>query len=449
MRVDDKRPEAGGYLFARARVACDRGRTLLLVAALATALAAVLSMAGVAPGGIPEALASSPADGGGTSDAYEVRTCDSGTVGLSAPEYESLQLHNEAREGAGLGHLCVNPTLTEAARAHAADMLERDYFGHYTPEGTSPIQRMEAEGYSGWSSWGENIAWGSGTRGDSKEIFAALMDSPGHRENILKDGFLEVGIGALGGDYNGNSGSGMYAMDFGSRSGQAHEYPEVLSENGGGADDQAPADDPLAGQPAGEVTPEDQEGAEPVEPQPESGESPEEEQQEVADAQQAICEVFGETRERVIGDLRADAEEEAAEEGPASKIIAETKTSIADQFEESLLTASFCDFGKGTPSGDDEEAPEETTGEETTSPETTSMESTDASASPEATSSPESTSSEQVEQTSIIQQNSEGGSSGDEAGQGEVDAEKIREQVERDVRRALAGDAAGAVPGVR
>lgn len=414
------------------------------VAALLVAATAAAGVFGHTPG----ALASSPAAGGSNAtDAYEVRTCDGGSFGLTAPEYESLELHNEAREGAGLGHLCVNPTLTEAARAHASDMMERDYFSHYSAggAGTSPIQRMEAEGYAGWNAWGENIAWGSGYKGDSKEIFAALMNSAGHRENILKDGFLEVGIGAVGGEYNGNAGSGMYAMDFGARAGQPHEYPEVLAENGGGSGGQPAEDDPLAGQPAaspeGEVTPGEGEGTpEAVEPQPEPGESTEEEKQEVADAQKAVCEIFAETREGIISNLREQAEAAAGQEGPAGEIIAETKTDIADDFERSLLTTSFCDFGEGTPGeGTPEDGtPEDGTPEEGTSPETTSPE----------TSSPESTSIEQVEKTTVIQQSSEGGDSSEDAsedasggsagGEG-VDAAEIRRQVERDVRRALAG----------
>ena len=353
---------------------------------LAGFFAAVLMSVVATTGAAKPAWASSPGGGG----EYEVKTCEGESFTLSAAEYESLELHNKARGGAGLSHLCVNPILTEAARSHATDMIEQGYFSHDTPDGTTPIDRMEAAGYVGWNQWGENIAWGSGNKADSKEIFASLMDSPGHRENILKDSFLEVGVGVAAGSYDGYSDTGMYAMDFGARDGQGTEYPEVLSSNPGDeSSPEKPADDDLEGEPVGRVTPEDQGGNETVEPQPEPGESEEEERQETADAQKVICETFEETREGIIGDLREDAEEHASKgEGDlASEIIAETKTNIADQFEDSLLNPSFCDF---TDDGNDNGADDDPPGGETNGGNTTGG---------------GSTSVEQVEKTTISQQN--------------------------------------------
>lgn len=387
-----------------------RGRRLWLAALLCGVLWVGLILSPVAQ---ERALASVPTGGAGEGAAYEVKTCEGESLDLTAPEYESLKLHNEARKGAGLDYLCVNPILTEAARSHAADMLERDYFSHYSPggSGTSPIERMESAGYSGWSMWGENIAWGSGTRADASEIFGALMDSPGHRENILKDGYLEVGIGAVSGEFDGYDDAGMYAMDFGARGGQEHEYPEVLSESGGTDEGGQVPDE----EPDGAVTPPDQENA--VEPTPEPGESQKEDEQEATDAQAAICERFGRTRERIIGDLRDSASEanDAADGDLASRIIAETKTQIADDFEESLLNPSFCDFG--SPNDPNEETtPDETTGPEQTAPEQTTSDTG------------ESTDGEEGQKTVVVEEDGEG-----DAGS----ADAIRQRVEREARAAV------------
>lgn len=425
---------------------------------LALAALAVMAAAGVPALAAHDARASAPT-AGEAPGAHEVATCEGEPFGLTAAEYESLKLHNEARAGAGLGHLCVNPTLTEAARAHAKDMIERKYFSHDNPDGEDPLARIEEAGYADWSSWGENIGWGSGEQADAREVFADLMNSPGHRENILKDGFLEVGIGAVAGEYDGHPDAGMYAMDFGSRDGQEHELPEPAPAAEAPPEEPAPEPAPegttpepapestspegatpeetTAPQPPapeeappetttpestspegtvpestspegttpeettpeettpegttpegtppadelpdeGEVTPPDQE--EPYQETPEPGESDEEEQREVAGAQQAICETFGEIREREIAEHRAKAEgasgEDEGEEAEggeagggvpdggdlASQIIAETHRKIADQFEKSFLNPSFCGSG-GEPEAGEGETPEGTTEE--------------------------------------------------------------------------------------
>jgi len=43
--------------------------------------------------------------------------------------------------------LAPHPALTRAARAHAQDMVTRDYFAHVSPEGIGPNARVRAEGY--------------------------------------------------------------------------------------------------------------------------------------------------------------------------------------------------------------------------------------------------------------------------------------------------------------
>lgn len=146
-----------------------------------------------------------PAD---TSTLVAVRTCDGGTFALNVAEKQTFELHNETRTAHGLGALCLSPVLTKAARARSQDMLNRDYFSHYTPEGGTVIDQLERQGYyssdpGDYHSLGENIALGGdlADQDTPESRFAGWMDSPGHRENILRGEFEEVGVGARSGTY--------------------------------------------------------------------------------------------------------------------------------------------------------------------------------------------------------------------------------------------------------
>ena len=159
-------------------------------------------------------------------DALTVKTCGGKNIELSAEEKRSLDLHNAKRRAKNLKPFCVNTLLTEAARAHAQDMIDRDYFAHDSPEGKTPTDRLTQVGYiiREFSYWtiGENIAWGSGELGAPDNIFKAWMNSEGHRHNILNKDFRQIGIGMSRGDFgtqNGNvyAGSRMYAAEFGAR----------------------------------------------------------------------------------------------------------------------------------------------------------------------------------------------------------------------------------------
>jgi serralysin len=87
-------------------------------------------------------------------------------------------------------------------------MLNRDYFSHYTPAGVSVIYQLERKGHyssepDDYHMLGENIAMGGdGNDEDTPEhLFTGLMNSEGHRANILNGRFEEVGVGASSGTY--------------------------------------------------------------------------------------------------------------------------------------------------------------------------------------------------------------------------------------------------------
>jgi hypothetical protein len=109
--------------------------------------------------------------------------------------------------------LAWDPLLIDAARAHSKWMLDTDTFNHTGVNGSSPGDRMADAGYpfAGNWSWGENIAirWGHGTSINMSTVDAmhsGLFKSAGHRVNIMKDSFREVGIGFQTGEYQGSTG---------------------------------------------------------------------------------------------------------------------------------------------------------------------------------------------------------------------------------------------------
>jgi len=102
-----------------------------------------------------------------------------------------LRDDNSRRRTAGMGPLLLVPQLSGIAGAHALDMIARGYFGHDTPEGVGPFQRMKAAGWQfGYA--GENMAIGP----DEVRAEQALYASPEHLANTLEPHYTKVGIAA-------------------------------------------------------------------------------------------------------------------------------------------------------------------------------------------------------------------------------------------------------------
>lgn len=107
-------------------------------------------------------------------------------------EAEMLRLINQERANVDLPPLAGDPELTIVARRHSADMLSRGYFAHTTPDGRSPFDRIDAAGIR-YLTAGENLALAP----TLPIAHRGLMNSPGHRANILRPEFGRVGIGIL------------------------------------------------------------------------------------------------------------------------------------------------------------------------------------------------------------------------------------------------------------
>jgi uncharacterized protein YkwD len=113
-------------------------------------------------------------------------------------ETQMLQMVNQERVAAGLRPLQNDPELTQVAREHSMDMFSRGYFSHYTPEGASPFDRMHRAGIT-FTLAGENLALAP----TLSIAHHGLMNSPGHRANILRPQFGRGGIGILDGGIRG------------------------------------------------------------------------------------------------------------------------------------------------------------------------------------------------------------------------------------------------------
>jgi uncharacterized protein YkwD len=87
-----------------------------------------------------------------------------------------------------------DPELAEVARAHSRDMLARGYFSHVTPDGKDPFDRMRQANVR-FLAAGENLALARTLAGAHQ----GLMNSPGHRANMLRPQFGRLGVGVLDG----------------------------------------------------------------------------------------------------------------------------------------------------------------------------------------------------------------------------------------------------------
>ena len=132
-----------------------------------------------------------------------------------------LCLMNAERARHGLAPLVRDVSLDRASQLHSEDMAARNFFAHDTPDGIDPGARIGAAGYpTDRASTAENLYWGTHTASTPVRAVQGLMESPGHRANILHPEMRAVGVGiAYGsprpGDGDGDDGGALYTTDFG------------------------------------------------------------------------------------------------------------------------------------------------------------------------------------------------------------------------------------------
>lgn len=110
-----------------------------------------------------------------------------------------LDLVNQSRLEGNLSAVELNPQLNLAAYKKAQDMLEKQYFAHYSPEGIDPWYWFDQAGYR-YQYAGENLAIHFF---DSAEVHQAWMNSASHRDNILNPHYREMGIAVVQGEFDG------------------------------------------------------------------------------------------------------------------------------------------------------------------------------------------------------------------------------------------------------
>ena len=112
-------------------------------------------------------------------------------------ELRFLRLINKYREGNGLGKLLLSDTLSVSSERHSQDMAKYNFFAHdtaassYYPTGSTPWDRMRAEGYDYQTFWGENLAVGCES---AEQCFQLWRDSPEHNAAMLDGDYREIGI---------------------------------------------------------------------------------------------------------------------------------------------------------------------------------------------------------------------------------------------------------------
>ncbi len=140
----------------------------------------------------PEPEPDPPGDDCDFADAYPSNLVRAGD------ESELLDMVNQERVEEGLSPLAHDPQLTELARAKCWDMLEYNYFSHTSPNYGTVYDMLRAADYP-FVYGGENLA----KAGNVWVVHYRLMNSSGHRRNILHPNFTHVGIAVLDGSPSG------------------------------------------------------------------------------------------------------------------------------------------------------------------------------------------------------------------------------------------------------
>ncbi len=139
---------------------------------------------------------------------YQIRTLDNGIhiaqevknsvrltreVGASTKGVSNdvITLTNQERAKYGIPALAYNEQLSQSAQGHADDMVQNNYYSHYSQDGRSFSDRITAAGYI-WNRASENIARGQST---ATIVVNDWINSPDHHKNMLDTDVCDIGIG--------------------------------------------------------------------------------------------------------------------------------------------------------------------------------------------------------------------------------------------------------------
>lgn len=132
------------------------------------------------------------------------------SVALDSAEGKVLTELVDARRLQGDAAPRLDPALVTIARVRSRDMATRDYFSHYTPEGTTFFDLLDANNVD-WSYAGETLARNNAAPAQSADVAATgLLNSPHHRAIILDPRYGAMGVG----DAVGRDGMHYYTVIF-------------------------------------------------------------------------------------------------------------------------------------------------------------------------------------------------------------------------------------------
>jgi uncharacterized protein YkwD len=123
-------------------------------------------------------------------------------------------LLNYARQNSGGGNLNSNHRLEKAAGRKVGDVM-RCGFSH-TACGHPADAYAHSFGYTRGSwAWGENIGWGNGHSGTARSVFKQWLNSPPHRDTMLRGSFEDLGIGLRRGNFEGHGHAAVWVLELG------------------------------------------------------------------------------------------------------------------------------------------------------------------------------------------------------------------------------------------
>lgn len=122
-----------------------------------------------------------------------------------------LQVMNQARAQHGVAPLRIDYRLEAAARAKSRSMLRTGTFFH------GNFQRRLTSYRARGPYFGENLAWGVGSRGEAASVVQMWLASPSHRANLLRRSFQRVGLGIYVGTFRGYGGTSVVTANFAGR----------------------------------------------------------------------------------------------------------------------------------------------------------------------------------------------------------------------------------------
>jgi uncharacterized protein YkwD len=163
-----------------------------LVVFIATAAVLILVVSALASAGPAPAI-----DVKGSTSSTEQAAADVAKPQATLNDYENAvaALINSYRVSSGLNAVAYEPTLTYIAKLRSADLMDRGYFSHYTPEGTTVFDLMAANGITARLR-GENLGQAMPASIGSPEAFMnAWQNSPSHNANMLRAGYNYIGVG--------------------------------------------------------------------------------------------------------------------------------------------------------------------------------------------------------------------------------------------------------------